>query len=78
MKGVPVGWFDNFKRNRNAEQQDQQTHPAEEPIKKETETVVDQEEAAASDDSMIDEGFEIDTISVVEREVVEEEVKPIE
>ena len=77
-----MGWFDNFKRSRNAEYENQQTHPAEETA----EEVVPKEEApeevetpdAASEDSMIDEGFEIETISVVEREIKEEEVKPIE
>ena len=77
-----MGWFDNFKRSRNAEYENQQTHPAEEtaeevvPVKEAPEEVETPD--AASEDSMIDEGFEIETISVVEREIKEEEVKPIE
>ena len=77
-----MGWFDNFKRNRNAEYENQQTHPAEETVE---EAVPDEETPerdessdSTSEDSMIDEGFEIETISVVEREIKEEEVKPIE
>ncbi len=77
-----MGWFDNFKRNRNAEYENQQTHPAEETVeeavpKEETPERVESSDST-SEDSMIDEGFEIETISVVEREIKEEEVKPIE
>ena len=64
-----MGWFDNFKRNRNAEREDQQAHPVEEPIKEESEAVAADEEPSVSEEPMVDEGFEIDTISVVEREV---------
>lgn len=77
MKGVLVGWFDNFKRNRNVEQQDQQAHSEEEPITEEVEKIRPSEEEQVSSEPLVDEGFEIDTISVVEREIEEEEVKPI-
>ena len=78
MKGVLVGWFDNFKRNRNVEQQDQQAHSEEEPITEEVEKIEPSEEEQVSSEPLVDEGFEIDSISVVEREIEEEEVKPIE
>ena len=78
MKGVLVGWFDNFKRNRNVEQQDQQAHSEEEPITEEVEKNEPSEEEQVSSEPLVDEGFEIDSISVVEREIEEEEVKPIE
>ena len=78
MKGVLVGWFDNFKRNRNVEQQDQQAHSEEEPITEEVEKIRPSEEEQVSSEPLVDEEFEIDSISVVEREIEEEEVKPIE
>lgn len=78
MKGVLVGWFDNFKRNRNVEQQDQQAHSEEEPITEEVEKIEPSEEEQVSSEPLVDEGFEIDSISVVEREIEEEEVKPSE
>lgn len=78
MKGVLVGWFDNFKRNRNIEQQDQQAHSEEEPITEEVEKIEPSEEEQVSSEPLVDEGFEIDSISVVKREIEEEEVKPIE
>lgn len=72
-----MGWFDNFRRTRNEEQQVEQTQQQdEEQIEEAPE---DQKEADSNElsEPMIDDGFEIDTVSVVEREI-QQDVKPIE
>ena len=72
-----MGWFDNFRRTRNEEQQVEQTQQQdEEQIEEDPE---EQKEADSNElsEPMIDDGFEIDTVSVVEREI-QQDVKPIE
>lgn len=72
-----MGWFDNFRRTRNEEQQVEQTQQQdEEQIEEAPE---EQKEADSNElsEPMIDDGFEIDTVSVVEREI-QQDVKPIE
>lgn len=70
-KGALVGWFDNLKRGINADQEGGKPKQEEVSIQ-ENETSVD------SDEKMVDEDFEIDSISVVERDVPDEEVKPLD
>lgn len=69
-----MGWFDNLKRGKTAEQKDKQ--PQQEERKPEVEAAVEAEKPAS--ETMVDEGFEIDSISVVERDVPNDEVKPID
>lgn len=69
-----MGWFDNLKRGKTAEQKDKQ--PQQEERKPEVEAEVEAEKPAS--ETMVDEGFEIDSISVVERDVPNDEVKPID
>lgn len=67
-----MGWFDNLKRGKTAEQKDKQ------PQQEERKPDVEAEAEKPASETMVDEGFEIDSISVVERDVPNEEVKPID
>lgn len=70
-KGVLVGWFDNLKRGIAADQEEDKS-------KQEDTATQEDDQSEPSDEKMVDEGFEIDSISVVERDVPDGEVKPIE
>ena len=73
-----MGWFDNFRRTRNEEQQVEQTQqPDEEQIEKVQEEQQKEVNSNELSEPIIDDGFEIDTVSVVEREI-QQDVKPIE
>lgn len=75
-KGVFVGWFDNFKRAKNEEHNEEQ---AEQPIQdhaESTEDALDSEIHDTASEQMVEKGFEIDTISVVEREVSQNDASP--
>ena len=73
-----MGWFDNFRRTRNEEQQVEQTQqPDEEQIEKVQEEQQKEVDSNELSEPIIDDGFEIDTVSVVEREI-QQDVKPIE
>lgn len=73
-----MGWFDNFRRTRNEEQQVEQTQqPDEEQIEEVQEEQQKEVNSNELSEPMIDDGFEIDTVSVVEREI-QQDVKPIE
>ena len=73
-----MGWFDNFRRTRNEEQQVEQTQ---QPDEKQIEEVQEEQQKEVDSNELsepiIDDGFEIDTVSVVEREI-QQDVKPIE
>ena len=73
-----MGWFDNFRRTRNEEQQVEQTQqPDEEQIEEVQEEQQKEVDSNELSEPIIDDGFEIDTVSVVEREI-QQDVKPIE
>lgn len=73
-----MGWFDNFKRNRNENHPTHQPQkPAEEEETKEDTSLEAEKVQSDESDPIVDEDFEIDSISVVERDV-EDEVKPVE
>ena len=73
-----MGWFDNFRRTRNEEQQVEQTQQPDdeqiEEVQEEQQKEVDSNELS---EPIVEDGFEIDTVSVVEREI-QQDVKPIE
>lgn len=72
-----MGWFDSFKRSKNEQHKVQQSQ---EQIEEENEAPsLDQEQEVEeeSTEQLIENDFEIDTISVVEREV-QQDVKPVE
>ncbi len=90
VKGEVVGWFENLKKGKNAEQdkeQSQQIKVNEEESQEISQTKEEQvasednldlpSEGSSEDTKMCDEGFEIDSISVVEREV-ESKAKSLE
>ena len=73
-----MGWFDNFRRTRNEEQQVEQTQqPDEEQIEEVQEEQQKEVDSNELSEPMIDDEFEIDTVSVVEREI-QQDLKPIE
>lgn len=73
-----MGWFDNFRRTRNEEQQVEQTQqPDEEQIEEVQEERQKEVDSNELSEPIIDDEFEIDTVSVVEREI-QQDVKPIE
>ncbi len=73
-----MGWFDNFRRTRNEEQQVEQTQqPDEEQIEEVQEEQQKEVDSNELSEPIIDDEFEIDTVSVVEREI-QQDVKPIE
>lgn len=73
-----MGWFDNFRRTRNEEQQVEQTQqPDEEQIEEVQEERQKEVDFNELSEPIIDDEFEIDTVSVVEREI-QQDVKPIE
>ncbi len=73
-----MGWFDNFRRTRNEEQQVEQTQqPDEEQIEEVQEERQKEVDSNELSEPIVEDGFEIDTVSVVEREI-QQDVKPIE
>lgn len=73
-----MGWFDNFRRTRNEEQQVEQTQqPDEEQIEEVQEGQQKEVDSNELSEPIVEDGFEIDTVSVVEREI-QQDVKPIE
>lgn len=73
-----MGWFDNFRRTRNEEQQVEQTQqPDEEQIEEVQEERQKEVDSNELSEPIIDDEFEIDTVSVVEREI-QQDLKPIE
>ena len=72
-----MGWFDNLKRSRNEQQEGSQPQAAREEEIRSEEASTSVSAVPETDEAMVDNDFEIDSISVVEREVVEN-VKPIE
>lgn len=73
-----MGWFDNFRRTRNEEQQVEQTQqPDEEQIEEVQEEQQKEVDSNELSEPIVEDGFEIDTVSVVEREI-QQDVKPIE
>ena len=73
-----MGWFDNFRRTRNEEQQVEKTQqPDEEQIEEVQEERQKEVDSNELSEPIIDDEFEIDTVSVVEREI-QQDVKPIE
>ena len=73
-----MGWFDNFRRTRNEEQQVEQTQqPDEEQIEEVQEERQKEVDSNELSEPIVEDGFEIDTVSVVEREI-QQDLKPIE
>ena len=72
-----MGWFDNFRRTRNEEQQVEQTQQQDEEQIEEAPEEQKEADSTELSEPMIDDGFEIEAVSVVEREI-QQDVKPIE